>query len=46
MDDQTIPDPDVLPLAERVSTPLELPDGGMIALWEIGVVSNALPLKW
>ena len=38
-----MPVPTVLPFAETVSTPPELPEGATIVLWEIGVALKAVP---
>jgi hypothetical protein len=45
MEDQMIPLPDVLPLAERVKTPAECPDGAKMVLCEMGVGLKVLPLN-
>jgi hypothetical protein len=45
MEDQMMPLPDVLPLAERVNTPAECPVGATMVLCEMGVVLKPLPLN-
>jgi len=45
MEAHTMPLPGVLPLAETVSTPPELPDGAENELCEMGVVLKLVPLN-
>ncbi len=40
IDDQTMPEPGVVPLADSVRTPPGIPEGASSVPWEIGVVSN------
>jgi hypothetical protein len=45
IEDQTMPVPAVLPWADKLKTPPELPDGATMELCEMGFVLNVEPLN-